>query len=452
VFCPFTWGGSKVSATGFVYHAERGVRALDLGSERIDEHRRQAETEELAENLRLLYVALTRARRRCYLYWGALPGAATSAPAWLFHNRDSAGPPVFAALEQRFLELSDADIFENMQRLAQQAPDCIEVCRAQAAPGAPGPLPAREQAAELACRTFAGRVHMPWRITSFSALVSGRAHEAEVQERDSDAHVIESPLSAGELHAAPVLPPGADTGTMLHAVLENFAFECGRTAELEARVAEALAAHRLDRSLGSAVIDMVCRSAVQTLITPNGAFCLADTDPGSRVSEMGFHLPLRHTSSRSLQELFSRRRIAHVPESFADTLGRLVFSPVHGFLKGFIDLMFEHGGRYYLIDWKSNLLGSGPEDYRRERLGAVMARDYYILQYHLYALALHAWLAYRKPGYRYEEHFGGVFYVFLRGLRTDGDSEYGVFYDRPEQSFMQTMATALIDTGEPHGS
>ncbi|MBM4309802.1 MAG: exodeoxyribonuclease V subunit beta [Deltaproteobacteria bacterium] len=451
VFCPFTWGGSKVTGAGFVYHEEHGVRALDLGSVLIEEHRLQAETEELAENLRLLYVALTRARRRCCLYWGALPGAGTSAPAWLLHNRDMAGPPVLAELEQRFFELSDADIFEEMQRLAAQAPECIEVCRVQPS-GASGPLPAKELAMDLACRTFAGRIHMPWRITSFSALVSGRAHEAEVQERDSDAHVSEPLQAPAAPHQAPVVPPGAHTGTMLHAVLERFTFARTPSPELESLVAETLAAHQLDHALASAVIDMVCRSAVQPLSTPFGTFCLADTEPERRVSEMGFHLPLKHTSSRSLQELFSRRRIAHVPAAFADTLGRLVFSPVHGFLKGFIDLVFEHDGRFYLIDWKSNLLGSDQESYCRERLGAVMARDYYILQYHLYALALHAWLGCRMSGYDYEKHFGGVFYVFLRGLREDSDPDCGVFYDRPEYGFMQAMAQALIDTGEAHAS
>jgi len=450
VFCPFTWAGSKITGTGFVYHEDRGARALDLGSEQIEEHRLQAETEELAENLRLLYVALTRARRRCCLYWGALPGAGTSAPAWLLHNRDRAGPPVRAELEQRFSELSDADILEHMQGLAAQAPGCIEVCRVQAS-GAAGATPAKDPAMDLGCRTFAGRIHMPWRITSFSALVSGRAHEAEVQERDSDAHVTEV-LPDGELPAAPVLPPGANTGTMLHAVLERFAFGRIRSPELETLVAETLAAHQIDLACGSAVIDMVCRSAVQPLSTPFGTFCLADTQPERRVSEMGFHLPLTHTSARGLQELFSRRRIAQVPESFADTLGRLVFSPVHGFLKGFIDLVFEHEGRFYLIDWKSNLLGSDQESYRRERLGAVMARDYYILQYHLYALALHAYLGSRMSGYDYEQHFGGVFYVFLRGLRADNDPDCGVFYDRPEYGFMQAMAKALIDPGEAHAS
>jgi exodeoxyribonuclease V beta subunit len=450
VFCPFTWADSKVTGSDFVYHEEQGVRALDLGSDSLDEHRRRAESERLAENLRLLYVALTRARRRCCLYWGALPGADTSAPAWLLHNRDNAGPPVLAALEQKFLTLSDVDIFEQMRRLAVQEPACIEVWCMQAQDDSGTRAPAAQPSPELVCRRFAGSISMPWRITSFSALISGSTHEAEVQERDSDVHVSEPMPACAIPHQTPVLPPGPETGTMLHALLEDFAFERGRTAEIETRVAEALAACQLELSWSATVIDMVCRSAAQPLAAPWGTLCLADTAPDSRVSEMSFHLPLRHTSSRSLQELFSKSCIAHIPETFADTLGRLAFSPVHGFLKGFIDLVFEHKGRFYVIDWKSNLLGNDEKSYRRENLGAVMARDYYVLQYHLYALALHTWLGCRMRDYDYEQHFGGVFYVFLRGLRGDGDPDSGVFFDRPESGFMQAMAQALIDTGGVH--
>ena len=79
VFCPFSWNGSGIKGDGFEYHEEDNCRTLDLGSGQIAEHRQQAETEQLAENIRLLYVALTRARQRCYLYWGGLPGAETSA-------------------------------------------------------------------------------------------------------------------------------------------------------------------------------------------------------------------------------------------------------------------------------------------------------------------------------------------------------------------------------------
>ena len=92
VFCPFTWGGSSLvgpgkKPPGFTFHEQDNRRVFDLGSDLLDTHRNQAEIEQLAENLRLLYVTLTRARQRCYLYWGGLPGADSSALTHLLHNR-----------------------------------------------------------------------------------------------------------------------------------------------------------------------------------------------------------------------------------------------------------------------------------------------------------------------------------------------------------------------------
>jgi exodeoxyribonuclease V beta subunit len=274
-------------------------------------------------------------------------------------------------------------------------------------------------------------------------------HESEIQTRDSDEHVADSAptvVPPGIMS----LPPGANTGTMLHAVLENCSFSRTRDQRLDDLVGEALTDHQIDRAWHDVVVDSVCRIATQPLPGINGSFCLADLDARARIAELDFHLPLKHIAPHSLQALFAGHTITGVPDSFADSLGRLAFSPVHGFLKGFIDSVVQHEGRFYLIDWKSNLLGTDPEDYHKDRLGAVMARDYYVLQYHLYALALHAYLERRVPHYCCEQHFGGVFYIFLRGLQPDGNPDYGVFYDRPDHDFIQKMAQTLIDTGADH--
>jgi exodeoxyribonuclease V beta subunit len=239
---------------------------------------------------------------------------------------------------------------------------------------------------------------------------------------------------------------------MLHAILERCAFARQRDQGLDDLIDETLSLYQCNPSLRDGVAEMVCRTATQRLPGLDSTFCLAELDSSARVPELAFHLPLKRTAPQSLQALFAGHQIAHVPDGFADSLGRLTFAPVQGFLKGFIDCVLQHKGRFYLIDWKSNLLGTDPEDYHKDRLGAVMARDYYILQYHLYALALHTYLERRVPNYSYDEHFGGVLYVFLRGLQPDGNPDYGVFYDRPAHGFIRTMAQALIDTGATHAN
>jgi exodeoxyribonuclease V beta subunit len=114
---------------------------------------------------------------------------------------------------------------------------------------------------------------------------------------------------------------------------------------------------------------------------------------------------------------------------------RLAFHDLEGYLKGYIDLVFEHSGRYYVLDWKSNHLGYATSDYGPAGLQAAMAEHSYHLQYLLYSLAVDRYLRYRVPDYRHDTHFGGVLYLFVRGVRPDwvnaDGTPTGVFHHRP---------------------
>jgi exodeoxyribonuclease V beta subunit len=122
----------------------------------------------------------------------------------------------------------------------------------------------------------------------------------------------------------------------------------------------------------------------------------------------------------------------------------LDFTPVHGFLRGFIDLVFSCDNRFYLVDWKSNHLGNTFEDYGPSALTEAMIREYYLLQYHLYVVALDRYLAIRIPGYRYQDHFGGVYYIFLRGVDPETGTHFGIFHDRPPGPLVETLTSALL--------
>ncbi len=112
-------------------------------------------------------------------------------------------------------------------------------------------------------------------------------------------------------------------------------------------------------------------------------------------------------------------------------------------MKGFIDLIFRYKGKFYIVDWKSNLIGRDINQYRTENLIPIMQNDYYILQYHLYTLALHKYLKNRLPNYDYEKDFGGVFYIFLRGINKTKGPDYGIFRDRPQKSLILEMDREL---------
>jgi len=119
-------------------------------------------------------------------------------------------------------------------------------------------------------------------------------------------------------------------------------------------------------------------------------------------------------------------------------------------LKGFVDMIFLHNGRYYIVDWKSNYLGGRVEDYAVDRLTPVMEHEFYTLQYHMYVVALHRFLGVRLKGYTYDTHFGGIFYLFLRGI--DGAKPgFGIYADRPERSVVESLARYVTGSGPGSG-
>ena len=120
---------------------------------------------------------------------------------------------------------------------------------------------------------------------------------------------------------------------------------------------------------------------------------------------------------------------------------------VNGMLKGFIDLVFCHASRYYILDYKSNHLGDGLVAYGPPALAAAMLEHRYDLQYALYTLALHRLLKARLPGYDFDRHVGGAVYLFLRGVDGEGRGVYG---DRPSRPLIEWMDATFADTGDGH--
>jgi len=174
-----------------------------------------------------------------------------------------------------------------------------------------------------------------------------------------------------------------------------------------------------------------------------------------RVCELEFHFPIAYISPELLRKHFATqgkpdrqpglRTTPHLGDHFPEVIGRLNFSPARGFLKGFIDLVFQHDGRFYIVDWKSNWLGGEAAAYHAKAMEAEMRKNCYHLQYRLYCVALHRYLSLRLPGYDYEKNFGGVFYVFLRGVEP-GRPELGIFQDRPGREMIVGLSELLGGT------
>jgi exodeoxyribonuclease V beta subunit len=227
----------------------------------------------------------------------------------------------------------------------------------------------------------------------------------------------EGPAASGDAVETP-LPSGARFGSVVHEILEEHDF--GELAGDD--VEERLLADRC-RSAGLAVaipaLRELLRRCVTTPLLPGrertANFSLADLDDRRLVKEMAFTLSLAPGSTQQINELLAVDP-ACSPLSHRD---------IGGYLTGFIDLLCRHDGRYYLIDYKTNQLG-GDDAYGPESLLAAMRSHHYGLQYWLYTVVLHRSLRRWRPDYRYERHFGGVLYPFLRGMHPDspGGSVY----------------------------
>ena len=450
VFCPFLWdGGLRTGARGAVTfhdpaHGDRAV--LDLGTGQRAARAALARREEFAENLRLAYVALTRAQHRCYAVWGRINHAATSPLAWLLHGDgiDAAGPDAIDALKARFDGLTDAGLEAALRRCAGRAPKGAIAIDAMPEANDARFVPDRDEAAAPVARRFRGSTAVAWRVGSFSGLAARAAAEAPDYDEVRDPEPL--PAAADDFSIY-TFPRGTRAGSCLHAVFQHLDFTDIGPGALEPLVERTLRDYRFPVAWLPAVAGMT-RAVVSTALDGR-ALRLDAVTRARRVDEMEFHYPVRRLDVEGLKRVLAAHGFGG--PAMRAAFDSLSFAPVRGFLKGYIDLVFEAGGRYYLVDYKSNWLGAGIESYGPEALAREIAAESYYLQYLLYTVALHRYLATRLPDYDYERHCGGAYYLFLRGMDPARGNECGVFHDRPSAALVAALDAYLRGTGPEEG-
>ncbi len=446
VFVPFGWESSagRPGPELLFHDPDAGYRlTLDLGGGDRKRSERLVRNEALAEDLRLLYVALTRAKERCYLAWGRINPVETSPLTYLFHGAGAAAESdPAAALARAVKGLSDFEFFAPLNRLAATAGGSIAVLPLDSAPPAAGAGQKRTESAKpLSARVFSGRIDRSWRVASYSMLAAGHreTEEGETPDRDriggGDARPAPAAPKAPAMDDILDFPGGARAGTFFHEVMEKIPFGAGGAGERRALVARFLNRYRYDRRWQEAVFCGIERVLSTPLSADDPDLVLSAVPRTLRLHETAFFFPLKRVDARTLASL--------LPEG-APLSGGLRFSPVQGYLKGYIDLIFRHRGRYFLVDWKSNRLGERPSDYDPGALSRVMGEANYSLQYALYCLALDLYLRNRDPGYTYDAGFGGVFYLFIRGMRPERGPELGVYFDRPEAAAIARLRQVLV--------
>ncbi|OPY82133.1 MAG: RecBCD enzyme subunit RecB [Syntrophorhabdus sp. PtaU1.Bin153] len=463
VFCPFSWGSADLGKNGpVVYHdGDRDFQCtLDITPAPGKKAKLCAEVEKLAENIRLLYVTLTRAKCRLYLAWGSINESETSALAYLLHasSRRPEGLSL-SVMKEQMKGLSDEEMVKDLEVLVERSGGSIGVSVLPEAGGlvyAP-PLPETET---LRCRTFSGSIDDGWRTSSFSALISGREQLAELPDRDREfrAETIRGSAEAGgegeegtDVRAeVPVVlsdfPKGSVAGTCLHDILEHIDFSLREPDSALNLIRAKIESYGFDPGWEKSVYEAVKNVLTTPIFGAGNPFSLSMLGTGDRLHEVEFYAPLESITPRKLGEVFQSCGGTWISRDFPDLLLNLGFKPVRGVLRGFVDMVFQVNGRYYLVDWKSNFLGATPDAYCRDRLQGVMKREFYVLQYHIYAVMLHRFLAARLKDYSYQDHFGGVYYMFLRGIDPSHGPENGIYFDKPGADLIDALTRCL--TGE----
>jgi exodeoxyribonuclease V beta subunit len=459
IFCPFQWGGVRSDDEVITFHDDYRI-VKDFGSADKNRHMVIAQKEGLAENLRLLYVALTRAKFRCYLVAGKLADRTgrnrpeTSPLSYLFHASEATrkADDLVGMLAQEVKSLSAETIVAQLEEMAAQEEGAIAVSPMPAPDGTSPYVPAGDEGTHLRCRTFSGVIDRSWRVSSFTSFAAHDAAAGELPDRDEadpgvDAPAVAAPDPEQQGMNIFTFPRGAHAGIFLHEVFEKLDFTDSSTPENARLLVASLKKHGFKAEWFPHIRTMIDNVLTTRLSTPDGAFSLSELKKGCWLAELEFFFPLKFVTSTILRDVFRRWSGRHSSVDLPALSRGMKFKPAEGMVRGFMDLVFEQGGRFYLADWKSNHLGYRIEDYGREALMGAMTQKLYPLQYLLYTVALNRYLSLRVSGYRYHTHFGGVLFVFLRGANGERGEESGFFRDTPPFELISELTECLIQAG-----
>ena len=469
VYCPFLWGGAdlRLDEKKWVrfHDASRDHEiVLDLGSEERAEHEQLASDEAVAESRRLLYVALTRAKHRCSVVWGNIKGVEKSPIAALFHPSllpaaSEAGETGKKKSKPTLAKLTDDELREELERLFTRSNGAVGL---RPLPNEPAERIEGVQTSENFERAEVTRtISSSWSHSSFSRLtshdVSGSHFLPRSGEEGFDYDAVPEPTVlvpvAPSQAEVPLnaFPAGAVAGTLLHSILEHLDFEIPTREQTRDIVRSSLEGSPFDVKWH----DELCDALDRMIATPwsKGGPSLSDLGRSKRLDELEFMLPVASRERQSsgeramrvadLASVFGRHADSDFKRSYASRLEQLRFDPLAGYLRGYVDLVFEWNDRFYVVDYKSNHLGPSPAHYEPSQLERPMSENHYVLQYHLYTVALDRYLSLRLPDYDYERDFGGVYYLFLRGIDPAHPTGCGVYYDRPAHDMIADLTSVL---------
>jgi exodeoxyribonuclease V beta subunit len=369
--------------------------------------------EELQEKLRLCYVALTRAVHRAYFavvnnYKQEKDFIKKTVPGHLFNCG-------FSEIEIKINGFSNIS-YENIEAVKNDDTDQY--------------TPDDSKYEIKKAFEFKRKLGIPFKISSYSALAKKKSVSDKVDVEavtDDEAADVENDVEGNGIFA---FKKGAFAGIVLHKLFETINFSKS-IDDLRNDVEDVLKKHNLlKKSETEEWTDDIAEMVKNVLAAKlNPGFSLSGIEEGKRFNEMEFLFPVDEIKKEKIAEILKPEEIS------------VDFNAFKGFINGFIDLVFEKDDKYYIVDWKSNHLGNSVKDYCYENLDKAMKKANYDLQYMIYTAALHLHLSKTVKNYDYDKHFGGVFYIFLRGVDEKGKN--GIYYKKPDKDVVESLAGYL---------
>ncbi len=396
------------------YDTEKKERFLRLDANIPEEEKQKREQEGLAEDRRNLYVALTRAKHYLHIY---------------LQEKEKVLTPLLAK--------EKSDLPTLLADLCQERSDLF----ALSTTWSQGEHKAKQETIPTVTQARAIQpIQRIWQYTaSYSSML--RSHDVRFDKIDeTPSFLVDTAIKSEPIELAD-FPPGAKSGLFFHAILEGITFQ--KTIDSQKEIIQATAdQYGIDLEEHKNVYAFL-ENIRQTKLAPM-TFSLADIKKNQLIKEMSFTLSVRlqdkggALTPPKFATFFTS--LPHAP-AYQSVIAKLGFEPIKGFLEGFVDLICEQEGKYYVLDYKTNFLGRSYQDYNIRNIAKTMELHHYYIQAYVYCVALHKWLQLTLPNYSYEANFGGFGYLFLRGMEQG--KEQGVYFHCPTEKEIEGLATYL---------
>jgi exodeoxyribonuclease V beta subunit len=446
VFCPTLWSGREYSNRNNhieTYHKSQSPfgRVVNLQQYDSDEREhavRRAHFEEISEEVRKAYVAMTRARYECRLFWGTTDTAQLSGIGALLSGRESVTRSIREKLKVGKEGGPDESEFERvLEQLAAENPELISFHDLDTIAEKAEPLQVTDTGSEIPAKQYQGEPELKpdKRLFSFTSLT--HQQHSGITEPDYDQYLegfidyatsgmAEEPAKLDIFH----FPKGKTAGTFIHKLFEHEAFDFRMPEYNTAVISDLIGDYGYDPKWIPALNEMM--QAVTK--ADYGDLALNQVAPNEMLREMEFYMPVSEPELKEIQSVIRNGKAGKETNNLS-----------RNYLTGYIDLVVRQNGKYYILDYKSNYLGDSIEEYHPDVLNDEMLQAGYDIQYHLYISALVKYLEKRDPAFSYSAGFGGVYYLFVRGMEQG--SAAGIFFDKPAEETIQKLQNLLERDG-----